>query len=128
MPLLNISLQKGKDAQYIKTLSTTIHQALMDTWHIPENDYFQLIHEVEADHFFIDRHMWNMNRTDDVIIIHITSAPRTSEMKRDFYRELPLALGKALGLSHDDVFISIITNQPEDWSFGQGQAQLLTSS
>ena len=124
MPLLNISLQKGKDTQYIKKVSSTIHQVLMDTWHIPEKDYFQIIHEVDADHFFIDRTM-EMQRTEDVIVIHITSMPRTQEMKLDFYKALPAALESAVGLKPDNVFISIISNKAEDWSFGKGNAQLL---
>lgn len=125
MPLLNISLQKGKDTQYIKKVSSTIHQVLMDTWHIPEKDYFQIIHEVDADHFFIDRTMWEMQRTEDVIVIHITSMPRTQAMKLDFYKALPAALESAVGLKPDNIFISIVSNQPEDWSFGKGNAQLL---
>ena len=125
MPLLNISLQKGKDAHYIKKVSSTIHDVLMKTWHIPENDYFQIIHEVEANHFLIDRTMWDMQRTEDVIVIHITSMPRTQEMKLDFYKALPAALESAVGLKPDNVFISIISNKAEDWSFGKGRAQLL---
>ena len=125
MPLLNISLQKGKDPHYIKKVSSTIHDVLMKTWHIPENDYFQIIHEVEANHFLIDRTMWDMQRNEDVIVIHITSMPRAQEMKLDFYKALPAALESAVGLKPDNVFISIISNQAEDWSFGKGKAQLL---
>ena len=125
MPLLNITLQKGKDASVIKTISQTIHDVLQQTWNIPRDDYFQVIHQVDAGHFFINRSMWGMQRTDDVIIIHITSMPRTQAMKLAFYQALPRALQDAVGLKPDDVFISIVSNQPEDWSFGQGIAQLL---
>ena len=75
VPLSIISLQKGWDVHYIKKVSSTIHQVLIKTWHIPENDYFQIIHEVEANHFLIDRAMWDMQRNEDVIVIHITSMP-----------------------------------------------------
>jgi hypothetical protein len=80
---------------------------------------------VKPEHFFIDPKMWDMDRSDDVIIIHITSMPRTQAMKLAFYAELPKKLQQTVGLKADDVFISIITNQAEDWSFGKGVAQLL---
>ena len=63
--------------------------------------------------------------TDDVIVIHIASMPRTQEMKMDFYKALPAALESAVGLKPDNVFISIVSNKAEDWSFGKGRAQLL---
>ena len=125
MPLLNIYYQKGKDNNYIKTCRDVIHKTLIDTWNIPEKDCFQLFHGVDKDHFFIDPHMWDMDRSDDTLVIHITSMHRTTDMKLAFYQALPPALEKAVGLKPDDVFISIITNQREDWSFGKGIAQLL---
>lgn len=125
MPLIHIYLKKGKSEDYIQTLGQTIHQTLMDTWLIPKHDCFQIFHEVEGNHLHINPVMWEMKRTDDVIVLHITSSPRTRAMKLAFYQELPSRLQKAIELKPDNVFISILTNQYEDWSFGQGQAQLL---
>jgi phenylpyruvate tautomerase PptA (4-oxalocrotonate tautomerase family) len=120
MPLVNITLQKGKDKQRIKKISQTIHDVLIETWNIPSNDYFHIINAVDPDCFFIDKTMWDMERTDDVIVIHITSMPRTQSMKLSFYEKLPRALELAVGLKPDNVFISIVTNQAEDWTFGKG--------
>ncbi|MEC8882932.1 MAG: tautomerase family protein [Pseudomonadota bacterium] len=125
MPLLNITLKKGKDADYICILSQTIHHVLINAWNIPENDYFHIVHQMDEHAFMINQTMWDMQRSDDVIVIHITSMPRTTQMKLDFYQQLPQALEEKLGIKPDDVFISIVTNQPEDWSFGKGKAQLL---
>ena len=125
MPLLNIYLQEGKNQTYIEAIRDTLHQTLIETWSIPKEDCFQIYHEIKPGHFFINPVMWDMNRTRDVIVIHITSAPRTKEMKLLFYQQLPLKLQSAIGLSPDDVFISIISNGMEDWSFGRGKAQLL---
>ena len=128
MPLLNITLKKGKDADYIRILSQTIHHVLINVWNIPENDYFHIVHQMDKHTLMINQTMWDMQRSDDVIVIHITSMPRTTQMKLDFYQQLPQALEEKLGISPDDVFISIVTNQPEDWSFGKGEAQLLLKS
>ena len=45
MPLLNISIRKTRTQKYIDKLSKTIHQVLVDTWDIPHNDYFHIIHK-----------------------------------------------------------------------------------
>ena len=71
-------------------------------------DYFQLVNQIEPECCFIDKTMWDMERTDDIIVIHITSTPRTSEMKQAFFKELPIALENAIGLKPDNVFISIV--------------------
>ena len=77
--------------------------------------------------FMINQTMWDMQRSNDVIVIHITSMPRPTQMKLDFYQQLPQALEEELGIKPDDIFISIASNQPEDWLFGKGKAQLLTT-
>ena len=128
MPLLNITLQRGKDCAYIKKMSQTIHDTLIKTWNIPSHDYFHLVNQIEPECCFIDKTMWDMERTDDIIVIHITSTPRTSEMKQAFFKELPIALESAIGLKPDNVFISIVNNQLEDWTFGKGRQQLMDRS
>ena len=69
--------------------------------------------------------MWGVNRTDDIILLHIISSPRTKDMKLNFYKKLTEALAKGINLKGDDLFINIVTSQPEDWSFANGEAQLL---
>ena len=128
MPLVNIYLSEGKSASDLITIGDTIHQALMETWDIPLDDRFQLFHEMKQEHFDINKKMWGVARSDDIILLHITSAPRAKQMKLDFYRRLPQLLNENLDLRPEDVFISILTNTKEDWSFGNGQAQLLDES
>ena len=128
MPLLNITLQRGKDCAYIKKMSQTIHDTLIKTWNIPSRDYFHIVNQIEPECSFIDKTMWDMERTNDIIVIHITSTPRTSEMKKAFFKELPIALENAIGLKPDNVFISIVNNQIEDWTFGKGVQQLVDRS
>ena len=46
-------------------------------------------------------------------------------MKLNFYKKLAAALAQEINLGGDDLFINIVTSQPEDWSFANGEAQLL---
>ena len=125
MPLINIYILEGKSANDLTLIGDSIHQALMETWDIPLDDRFQLFHQMKQEHFDINKKMWGVDRSDDIILLHITSSPRAKQMKLDFYRRLPQLLNENLGVRSEDVFISILTNAKEDWSFGNGQAQLL---
>jgi hypothetical protein len=125
MPLIHVYLQEGKDELYLKVLGDCLHQTLIDTWGIPLLDRFQIIHQKSNSDFYIDQKMWDVERSQDVIVFHIFTSPRTQAMKLAFYEQLPRALNQAIGLRPEDVFISIMSNQQEDWSFGNGQAQLL---
>jgi phenylpyruvate tautomerase PptA (4-oxalocrotonate tautomerase family) len=124
MPLINLYLNEGKSQETITTLCDGIHEALMETWSIPEKDRFHMVHEMKRGHMMVDKEMWDVNRSDDVLVLHITS-PRTTDMKLAFYKRLPEILQTKAKIRPEDVFISIITNAREDWSFGNGQAQLL---
>lgn len=125
MPLIHISLLKGKTPDYIKKLADGVHEALRRTWGIPEHDRFQLIHEYEKSHFFIDPIMWDVSRSDNVVVIYITSIPRDQSKKEAFYQEVVAILNDSIALRPEDVFVSIVHNDKEDWSFGGGIPQLL---
>jgi len=125
VPLINISLLEGKPETYLQALGDTIHQALMETWGIPEHDRFHIFHEKKAEHYRIDRVMWDVKRSDDVIVIQITTSPRTREMKRAFYKRLPELLQERIGVRPEDVFINVVMTDKEDWSLGKGKMQLV---
>lgn len=125
MPLVNIYLAKGKSPDYLQALGNGIHQTLMTTWGIPQDDRFHIFHEPELAHFQINRRMFGIQRSDDVVVLHITTSPRTAEQKLAFYQLLPEVLNEAIGLRPEDVFVSLVTAQKEDWSFGNGEPQLL---
>ena len=124
MPLIQISLIEGKSPEYIKAIADGVHKALCTAWGIPENDRFQLITEYKKEHFYIDKTIWDVKRSDDVVVIYITSITRTAEMKRNFYKEVVNVLALNPKIRKEDVFVSIVNNDRENWSFGNGIAQL----
>ncbi len=58
------------------------------------------------------------------LLLQITSSPRSKESKVELFRLLAEELEKQ-GIQKEDLFISISPTQREDWSFGNGVAQLL---
>jgi len=129
MPIVHIYLLEGKPQTYLQALGDSIHQALVETWGLPESDRFQIFHEKKAEHFKIDRFSYlegeGVQRSDDVIVIQITTSPRTIQMKRAFYKRLPELLKEKIGLSPGDVFINVVMVDEEDWSVGVGKMTLI---
>ncbi len=128
MPLIQIHLVKGKSQKYIKAVTDGIHQALCTAWKIPKNDRFQMVSEYKKSHFHFDKTIWGIKRSDDVIVIYITSIKRSQEMKKKLYAEFVKVLGENPGIRKEDIFVSVVQVEREDWSFGNGIAQLLDPS
>lgn len=125
MPLIQISLIEGKSPEYIRAIANGVHKALQTAWEIPENDRFQMITEYKKSHFIIDKTIWDGNRSDDVVVIYVTSILRTKEMKINLYNELVNVLTSNPGIRKEDIFVTLVQNDRDDWSFGKGIAQLL---
>lgn len=128
MPLIQIHMVKGKSPKYIKSVCDGIHTALQAAWKIPHNDRFQLVSEYKKAHFHFDKTIWNVKRSDDLIAIYITSIHRSALMKKKLYRELVNVLGENPKVRKEDIFVTIVTVSREDWSFGNGIAQLTDAS
>ncbi|SNS84038.1 tautomerase family protein [Pseudomonas segetis] len=125
MPLIQVNLL-SKPPHFIKELGENLHQSLMATWGIPIDDCFQIFHQKQEHELNINPLIFGGGRSKDVIALHITSTPRTQKMKLDFYQDLATRLEQKMNIRPQDIFISIVENTREDWSFGSGKAQLLT--
>jgi len=129
MPLVHIYLREGKSNAYLQGLGNAIHQALMESWGIPQNDKFQIIHEKKPEHFNINHHAYldgeGVQRTDDVVVIQITTSPRSIQQKQAFYRRLTELLGQGISLLPANVFVNILMVDEEDWCLGLGKVTLI---
>ena len=127
MPLVRISLMKGKPTGFGKQVGQIVYQAMMDTINVPAKDHFQIITEHDKDSLIYDPSYIDIPRTDGIIIIQITlNEGRTVELKKKFYAAIADNLYKQLGVRREDVFISLVEVKKENWSFGNGIAQYAT--
>lgn len=127
MPLVRISLMKGKSAGYGKQVGQIVYQAMMDTINVPAKDRFQVITEHDKDSLIYDPSYLDIPRTDGIIVIQVTlNEGRTVELKKKFYAAIADNLHKQLGVRREDVFISLVEVKKENWSFGNGIAQYAT--
>ncbi|MET3231121.1 UNVERIFIED_ORG: phenylpyruvate tautomerase PptA (4-oxalocrotonate tautomerase family) [Burkholderia sp. 1263] len=124
MPLTRIALRAGKPAEYRKALTDSIQRALVGTFNVPKDDVFMLLSEHEAGNLIYDRQYLNIERSDDFVAIQLTvSNTRTLEQKKALYQRIADELAQSPGLRREDVFISLVEVDRENWSFGNGIAQ-----
>jgi phenylpyruvate tautomerase PptA (4-oxalocrotonate tautomerase family) len=124
MPLVRISLRRGKSSAHITALRHGIYQAMRETFNVPENDRFILVSQHDADEFDYDPIYLGIARSDDLVIVQITcNSGRTVEQKQALYRRIAENFSAGPGLRPEDVFINLVEVAKENWSFGNGIAQ-----
>ncbi|UQZ47308.1 tautomerase family protein [Bacillus sp. PK3-037] len=126
MPFVQIHLRAGRSKVWLQKLSRTIHQSMVEEINVPEDDYFQVIRQYENSEFFYDPSYLQVERTNELIYIHFTlKQSRTTEQKKALYHSIASRIHSQLGVRKEDVFIMLAGNQDEDWSFGNGRAQMI---
>jgi phenylpyruvate tautomerase PptA (4-oxalocrotonate tautomerase family) len=126
MPLIRFDLIKGRTEKEIADLLDAAHEAMLAAFHVPVRDRYQIVQEHAAGRMRVEDTGLGIERTDKVVVVQVTSRPRTTEEKQNFYRLLCEALQQKCGIAPSDVMVSIVENTDADWSFGNGEAQFLT--
>lgn len=86
---------------------------------------FQVISQHDRDDIITDDYGLGLNRTENLVIIHIFQQGRSREVKEATYAALAEVLREQCSVAGDDLVVSVSTNTPEDWSLGLGRAQLI---
>ncbi|WIX31846.1 tautomerase family protein [Salinicola sp. JS01] len=124
MPLVRISLRRGKDAAYLQAIRDGVYAALREAFEVPESDRFILVHQHDEDDFDCSPDYLDIARSQDLVIIQIAcSNTRNSAQKQALYRQLTQNLSASPGLRPEDVFINLLETDRHNWSFGNGGMQ-----
>ena len=124
MPLVQVSLRRGKPAAYHQAIFDGVYRAMRETFNVPEDDRFMAITEHDASTFSVSPTYFGIARSDDAILLQLTvSNTRSREQKQALYRRIVELLQESPGLRPEDVFINLVEVLPENWSFGHGIAQ-----
>lgn len=123
MPLVRISLVKGKPEAYRRKVGDAVHRALVEAVGVPPLDRFQLLTEHEPGDLVYDSNYLGIARSSNLVVVQITlSAGRSLEQKRALYRRIAANLAAAVGLRPEDAWINLVEVAKENWSFGNGVA------
>ena len=125
MPLAKIHVVEGRyDQARIAKVSGAIQAALMNTLHVPPEDFYQLIFEIPKKRFLHTPSFVSMHYTDDLIILDVTFIQgRSKQMRLALLKDINNRVTAAAGISPDDLMITLYEVPGENISFGHGEAQ-----
>jgi 4-oxalocrotonate tautomerase len=124
MPLVRVSLRRGKSDDYKRAIGDGVYQALRETFTVPDEDRFVTVSEHSESEFQFSKTYMDIARTDDLVILQITvSNTRSIEQKKALFARIVELLARKPGLRKEDVFINLLEVAKENWSFGNGVAQ-----
>ncbi|MFJ8526549.1 tautomerase family protein [Bacillus sp. NPDC094106] len=130
MPFVNVYYPEGlSNKEELEKVSNSIHRSLIEHFGVPENDYFQMFFPYPSNHFFYDPYYLlegGKKRTEKIMHVSITCGPgRTIDQKKKLYQSISKAISNHLNISTADIFITLNETSAENWSFGQGVAQMV---
>jgi 4-oxalocrotonate tautomerase len=106
-------------------VSDAVYQSMIDVANVPPHDKFQVINRHPADEIvYPEEGYLGLNYTRDLIIIQVTwVGGRSTEVKKNFFRQVANEIHEKGGVRKEDVWINLVDTHREDWSFGNGEMQ-----
>ncbi|MBO1541877.1 tautomerase family protein [Pseudomonas sp. OA65] len=122
MPFVRTAVTKGTSQSQRQRIVEGIHQALVESIGMPEDELFNLVTDYDPEQFFYSRTFNGVDRSDHLIVIEITMRRgRSDAMKRELYKNIADNLGIQAQVRPQDVFIFMHENDYSDWSVGFGR-------
>ena len=123
MPLVTLTVRKGKSSEFKSAVLGAVHRALVASG-VPEKDRFQRVLELGADDFRFDSEYPDLGapRTEDFVLVEILlSVGRSVKVKKQILAQLIADLAKSPGLNPDNVMVCFKETAWENWAFGGGR-------
>ena len=123
MPLVTLTIRKGKTAEFKTEVLSAVHNALVASG-VPATDRFQRVLELDALDFRFDPSYPDLTRerTDDFVLIEILlSVGRSVKVKKKILADIMGALVQAPGLDPENVMVCFKETSWENWAFGGGR-------
>ena len=123
MPLVTLTVRRGKDAAFKSAVLNAVHGALVAAG-VPQADRFHRVLELAPDDFRFDATYPDLAtpRSDDFVLIEVLlSTGRSVKVKRKIAVDLIDSLRQAPGLDPDNVMLVFKETLWENWSFGGGR-------
>lgn len=126
MPFVRLHLPQGFTEAQVRAIADGVHSALVSACNVPPGDRFQVVHEHPPGRLIADPRYLGVERSDRVLVVQITlHRGRPDARKQALYRQIAENLEAAAGVRPADVVVVLTENGSADWSFGDGEAQVL---
>ena len=124
MPLARIDLSATRPPTVRRAIADGVHQALVDVIGIPADDRFQIVTPHDPEELIFDPDYLDVARRDVVYVQITLVAGRPRELKLALYQQIAANLTD-VGVRPEDVFVTLTENALDNWSAGNGRAQLV---
>ena len=125
MPLVRINLSNTASPETVTAIGDAVYEAMLAKASVPAHDRFQIVTRHAADELVYPSEGYlGVNYTKDIVFIQVTwNAGRSTDVKKAFYRAVADGVHASTGLRKEDIWISLVEVNREDWSFGNGEMQ-----
>ena len=115
MPLVTVTLMKGKSKEFKKAILAEVHEALVAAFRIPDQDKNQRLIEIEPENFECP-----VGNTENFVTIEMTVFPgRSLHAKKTLYKEIATRL-QTFGVPPNDILIILHEPPFENWGIQGG--------
>lgn len=122
MPFIRTHVPQAMPQTQREGIVNGIHQALVDSIGMPQDELFNLVAGYQHDQFWCSRSFNGIQRSDQVVVIEITlRRGRSDAMKRELYAAIARNLQANAQVDPADVLILMHENDYSDWSVGLGR-------
>ncbi|EIK93925.1 acyloate catabolism-like protein [Pseudomonas sp. M47T1] len=125
MPLVRIDVAQDMPTDTLKAISDVVYEAMTSTANVPANDKFQIISRHARDELVYPAEGYlGVTYSPQIVFIQVTwNTGRSTAVKKAFYQAVASGIHARTGLRKEDVWISLVEVNREDWSFGNGDMQ-----
>jgi phenylpyruvate tautomerase PptA (4-oxalocrotonate tautomerase family) len=122
MPVVDITLLRGRTPAQLIVIADAIHDALVAEFAAPAEDRFQVIHQRDPHELIYDATFMGGPRSENFVMIRVVAgAQRPVERKRAFFAAVVANLSARAGLDAEDVFILLDAVDITDFSVAGGR-------
>jgi phenylpyruvate tautomerase PptA (4-oxalocrotonate tautomerase family) len=124
MPLVRIDLPATVSATEAAAVSRAVHQSLVDVFHVPKDDLFQVVARRAPGEIVCSPGFLGIGHSDQVVFVQIACSPgRAVGLKEALYARIARDVARDTAFLGEDVIINLVETARENWSFGRGIAQ-----
>lgn len=88
---------------------------MVEAMKIPEDDFFQLTHEMDEANFNYDPNYFGIPRSEKMVFIQFFFNARAASAKQIIFKTIADKLVQSLGLRREDLIMNIVETAPESW-------------
>jgi phenylpyruvate tautomerase PptA (4-oxalocrotonate tautomerase family) len=101
-----------------------VYEVMLDCLKVPADDKFQILTRHADSELVKPGSYLGIEYSEQLIIIQITlNEGRATDVKKAFYAGVAQSLNSALNIRREDIIISLVEVNKENWSFGNGEMQ-----